>query len=271
MASTSKCRYCGATILSSDQKCPNCGAANDQYVQETERTVFFPKTIDELREYCAERGMPLLRMRFFIGENYTEPKAFGIYKEGDRFIVYKNKANGNRSIRYHGPDETYAVKELFMKLLDECHIRGIYPDGKPPEEATENNSGGTKKKLKDNTKVILTCLVTLVLVTIVVIILTSIKHGKDGYYNVKGTDLHLYRYADNWYCNYGSDWEKTDTFGIEIDETNLEFAGKNYDTDWNEPDFKQSREWETIRESHSSGSSDYDSWDSGDTDWDSDW
>ena len=35
--------------------------------------------------------------------------------------------------------------------------------------------------------------------------------------------------------------------------------------------FKDSSEYRSIRESHSYGSSDYDSWDSGDTDWDSDW
>ena len=36
-------------------------------------------------------------------------------------------------------------------------------------------------------------------------------------------------------------------------------------------DFKSSSEYQEIRESHTSSSSDYDSWDSGDTDWDSDW
>ena len=63
--------------------------------------------------------MPLLRMRFFVGEDFKEPKAFGIYQDGDDFVVYKNKANGQRAVRYRGPDEAYAVSELFQKLLEE--------------------------------------------------------------------------------------------------------------------------------------------------------
>ena len=81
MASTSQCPYCGATVSSEDKYCPGCGAPNEGFVAATERRVFMPKTIAELKEYCAERGMPLLKMRFFIGEDYRKPKAFGIYKE----------------------------------------------------------------------------------------------------------------------------------------------------------------------------------------------
>ena len=89
MASTSQCKYCGSTVSSADEHCPNCGAPNEGFVAETERQIFLPKTIDELKEYCSERGMPLLKMRFFIGEDYREPKAFGIYRDGSDFIVYK--------------------------------------------------------------------------------------------------------------------------------------------------------------------------------------
>ena len=59
------------------------------------------------------------QQRFFIGINYKKPKAFGIYQDGDQFIVYKNKANGERAIRYQGTDETYAVNELYLKLKSE--------------------------------------------------------------------------------------------------------------------------------------------------------
>ena len=47
---------------------------------------------DFVEKYCAERGMPLLKMRFFIGEDYRNPKAFGIYRDGKHVVVYKNKA-----------------------------------------------------------------------------------------------------------------------------------------------------------------------------------
>ena len=118
MASTSKCPYCGGVVRSDEQNCPHCGAANEKYVVDMPRTVFKPKTIDELKEYCAERGMPLLRMRFFIGEDYREAN-------GRDVIVYKNKADGSRSIRYRGPDEAYAVRALYEKLLEMCRLMGI--------------------------------------------------------------------------------------------------------------------------------------------------
>ena len=78
-------------------------------------------------------------MRFFIGENYQKARAFGIYEDGGRYIVYKNKANGERVTRYSGPDEAHAVRELFQKLLDECHKRDIYPDGKPAYETRDDS------------------------------------------------------------------------------------------------------------------------------------
>lgn len=87
-----------------------------------------PRTIEELREFCRAKEMPLEKMRFFIGENYQEPRAFGIFRSGNNFIVYKNKSDGTRAVRYQGSDEAYAVGELYDKLLDECHMRGIYPE-----------------------------------------------------------------------------------------------------------------------------------------------
>ena len=130
-ASTGTCPYCGGTLRSDQKFCTNCGAENPHFVKDTPRRIQHPRTIGELKEYCAERGMPLLRMRFFIGEDRQEPRAFGIYQNGDRFVVYKNKDNGNRAVRYDGPDEAFAVNEIFQKLLTECHNRGIYPDGRP--------------------------------------------------------------------------------------------------------------------------------------------
>ena len=40
-----------------------------------------PKTIDELKDYCARNGITSDKNRFFIGSNYKEPKAIGIYKD----------------------------------------------------------------------------------------------------------------------------------------------------------------------------------------------
>ena len=128
MASVSKCPFCGADVSSDQKKCPRCGATNELYVVHAPAVNFGPQTIGELLSFCKKQGMPLQRMRFFIDEDYLEPKAFGICRQGENFVVYKNKSDGTRSVRYSGPDETFAVRELFAKLLDECHKRGIYPE-----------------------------------------------------------------------------------------------------------------------------------------------
>ena len=270
MASTSQCKYCGSTVSSSDKCCPNCGAPNEGYVADTEKQVFLPKTIEELKEYCAERGMPLLRMRFFIGEDYRKPKAFGIYKDGENFIVYKNKANGQRAVRYQGPNEAFAVNELFLKLLDECHQRGIYPDGRFPETA-----GKSTRRVRRNYPAALPaiiCIVVMSLLSCVLAVYSLHQHRNDGYYGT-GDGMVYYHYGNDWYYTEDTSsagyWYETDEFpSADYEAYSL---GEDWSSDWGVSDFKSSSTWEELHESHSSSSSDYDSWDSGDTDWDSDW
>ena len=273
MASTGKCRYCGGVVRSDERVCPNCGAANEGFVANTEKTVFLPKTIEELKEYCAQRGMPLLRMRFFIGEDFKEPRAFGIYRDGNQFVVYKNKSDGSRSIRYRGPDESFAVNELFMKLLDECHKRGIYPDGKPVESRSGKRVRTTSRSRQSLIAVII-ILVLSILITAVSARVSTLRHQYDGYYQGEDTNLY-YRYGETWYTNSGSSsWFEieTDPFPGDFEETYEEYyLGDSFDSDWEGSDFRESAVWKEIHESSSSSSSDYDSWDSNDTDWDSDW
>lgn len=112
-----KCEYCGSMIEETADKCPFCGATNNAVKRTADKT---PKTIAELQQWYQDRHLPPYETtRFFIGINYKKPKAFGIYQDGDQFIVYKNKANGERAIRYQGTDETYAVNELYLKLKSE--------------------------------------------------------------------------------------------------------------------------------------------------------
>ena len=270
MPSTNQCKYCGSTISSSDKHCPSCGAPNEGYVADTERQIFLPKTIDELKEYCAERGMPLLKMRFFIGEDYRKPKAFGIYQDGSDFIVYKNKANGQRAIRYQGQDEAFAVSELFAKLLEECHNRGIYPDGKLEEKP----STGTGPRTKKHSPLLPTIIafIFLFVTTGIFAGFSILQHRNDGYYGT-GDGTVYYHYGTSWYCtsdlNDSGYWYEADDFPAANYE---EYAlGEDWNSDWGISNFKNSSTWDEIHESHSSSSSDYDSWDSSDTDWDSDW
>lgn len=112
-----KCEYCGSLIPDDAPKCPNCGATNENMHRSVDHT---PKTIAELEQWYKDRNLPPYDVtRFFIGINYEEPKAFGIYQDGERFIVYKNKSDGERAIRYQGTDEDYAVNEIYLKLKSE--------------------------------------------------------------------------------------------------------------------------------------------------------
>ena len=153
MENRDRCPHCGALILPNEKFCGQCGApltgatdtagaANTGEQTPANAAVAGssgwqpgtrPRTIEQLQDFCAYNEMPLERMRFFVGEDYKEARAFGIYGEDRRFVVYKNRSDGSRVVRYDGPDEAYAVGELYDKLLDECHRRDIWPDGKPAD------------------------------------------------------------------------------------------------------------------------------------------
>lgn len=113
-----KCEYCGNNFEDTIANCPHCGS-NNKYVRRTTNDT--PKTIEELLDWCNARNLHLLSMRFFIGQDYKGPKAYGIYKNPTTGIVtvYKNKGDGTRAVRYEGTDEAYAVNEIFIKLKEE--------------------------------------------------------------------------------------------------------------------------------------------------------
>lgn len=119
-----KCEYCGNYISDTDAVCPVCGAPNDQ-MQRSGTGV--PKTVEELKAFCEARSLPLEKMRFFIGQDYRGPRAFGVYRDGEgRFVVYKNKSDGSRAVRYRGKDEAYAVNEIYQKLKTEIANQRSY-------------------------------------------------------------------------------------------------------------------------------------------------
>ena len=114
-----KCEYCGSMFDDTLEKCPSCGAPNQNVRRSTADQ---PTTIEGLKEWYESKGLPPYETtRFFIGIDYRNPRAFGIYKDENtgNFIVYKNKDNGQRAVRYEGSDEAFAVNELFMRLKQE--------------------------------------------------------------------------------------------------------------------------------------------------------
>lgn len=287
------CSGCGAELKPNANFCDQCGLPCKQ--AEPFQAVNLlkdqtPTTIEELKQYCDLRGMPLEKMRFFIGVDCSEARAFGIYEEDGRFIVYKNKEDGSRAVRYHGPDEAYAVNEIYQKLLSECHSRGIYPEnyGKPggmrhrsASDAGTNRSSSShhhshsshRKKRKNKTKLIIGIFLAVVIIGAIVFSWSAHRH--DGYYRYN--DNYYYRYGDSWYISYGSgSWSAAVLANNALNSAY--YLGSDYAYDWGIGDFKDSSAWDDLHESRSNDnySNDYDwdtfgDWDTGGTDWSSDW
>jgi len=231
------------------------------------RPGYRPCTIEQLRDFCAYNEMPLERMRFFVGEDYRQPRAFGIFRDGDRFVVYKNKDDGSRAVRYNGPDEAYAVGELYDKLLDECHKRDIWPDGKPADYDKRRKS--EKRRL-----VAIAVVAALLMGTLGFVFLKwqAKMHANDGYYRFNTPGIY-YCYGGDWYYNDGySDWTPA-YYGPydDYEDRSDYYIGDSYDRSWGYSDFEDSQVWQQIQEESRTSSRDYDSWDSSDTDWGSDW
>lgn len=304
-----KCRYCGSNIDSSYDVCPNCGAVNADVVRSANSQ---PHTIQELEQWYADHHLPPYEVtRFFINKDIREPKCFGIYRQPDgNVVVYKNKSDGSRAVRYEGPDEEFAVNELYQKLKEE--IVNQKEHNVSNQSGSRNASGGGKKS--GNLLGIKIFLIIfgvafgIQLLTVPIILFSSIfsigssKHDDvsrnkrvrydcdSGYYNY---DDEYYYFSNNmntwWYYDDSEDdWVKT----YEVDEE-LADNWEDY-TSWSDEFSKDYENGKTYHEWFKEGGQSYsdnghsysysdddwdsgsswdsnDSWDSGYTDWDSDW
>lgn len=261
MPSNKKCPYCGADLRSDEEVCPGCGAPNEYFVSGGVPSLSHrPRTMEDLKDFAAEHSLPLEQMRFYVGRDYRESRAYGIYQDGDKFIVYKNKADGSRAIRYAGPDEERAVGELYEKLLSECHNRGFYPEQstpissrirQPSRPAASRHSGGRPGQglpgSLRNPKISL-ALIALLLILFFArscgLGLGSAPEEESLYstgnvlYEGEGFDEWEYDQADQWDDDRVDSWDSSE--------------GEDWEYEWN---------WDS-NDSY---------WDSDDTDWESDW
>lgn len=283
-----KCDYCNSMIDETLESCPHCGAP----LSGVNRTASGqPQTIEELQAwYVAHNLPPEYITRFFIGKDIKEPKAFGIYKnETGDFVVYKNKANGERAIRYQGSDEKYAVNELYQRL------RAEIVDQKANNNARKQSNNYSNSKTTSSTPVKKRnwgCIIP-----IIVLVFGALgwftKYAYDmpdkGYYNYQGQEY--YYQNDKWYSydKETDDWSLTDetmssVLSKEITSKNEDqyritsddHDGKSfqetpwYDAGYHNNDYSYDDDdddgWD-----NDSGWDDDDDWDSGSTDWDSDW
>lgn len=284
------CPYCETEFDSSAAVCPSCGAPAPAPSEDGQapRAGAVPATIDELKAFCASHRMPLEKMRFFIGEDYRGPRAFGIFRDADSsFVVYKNKSDGSRSIRYRGSDEAFAVREIYQKLKDEVALRrGAQSNSAYQSRASVSQSGAVRAPVRKKRG----CLTLPVILTLLLLIggifvaLRLDKAPTRGYYRYN-SNYYYYQNDDWYYYSYSLlRWIAADTVDQELAEHPDEYyESVYYRDDYAIEDFSST----PFYESSDSGSSysysdrdddddddwdyDYDDWDAGDTDWDSDW
>lgn len=298
-----KCDYCGSMIEENVPACPNCGAALNGVNRFADKQ---PRTIEELKEWYISRKLPPEEVtRFFIGKDIREARAFGIYQNalGD-FVVYKNKSNGQRAIRYQGSDEAYAVNELYQRLRAEIAEQksrnGMVSENSRQSGASYTSfrkndevKAGADRMAKTVLKMILAMGIfwTAMVVFIAFCIMRSVYNSEptEGYYRYSGD---TYYYQDDYWYYYNDlqdDWSHVDssqvpdiTFrtqgeyktydheGMQFEDSSwyVEEPVRNYDSydSYDDYDDDWDDDWDSDYDWDSG-----DSWDSGSSDWDSDW
>ncbi len=274
-----KCDFCDNFFEDTEEKCPYCSAPNN-HIRRHAKDV--PHTIEELKAYCEANKVPVEKMHFHIGENYKGPRAYGIYKDGEEFIVYKNKSDGSRAVRYSGKDEAYAVNELFQKMRAEFNEHKTAMVNQAANRPVKRKRSGLPFRLTFKRIVIIAVLLFLVGVFIWAAIDDSgyYKYNDQYYYNQSNT---WYKYnaakslweeatppeddMDNYFESYDFDYD----YGIDNFNSSDYYDDSSWDSDdddgfWSSSD--DSYDWDDD-DDWSYDDSDYD-WDSG-SDWDSDW
>ena len=293
-----KCDYCGSYLESDEKTCPNCGAANQGLNRSGNGA---PRTISELQEWYKEKGLPPYEVtRFFIGTDCKEAKCFGIYEETNgNIVVYKNKSDGTRVVRYEGSDEEFAVNEIYQKLKESIVEQKSLNDTRN-KTSFEETEQFIKKKSKLVKRLMLFIVLyfsifTMMSITaplIVNVISLSGKLGNTissnsisrGYYEYE--DNNYYYDMGDWYMwnIYTNTWEPADDLEEEFSsDTDDYYESYSYTDDKEYSNFEDSsyyddNSWEFDSDTWDSNdwdtSSDWDygdSWDSGTSDWDSDW
>ncbi len=228
------CAFCGAELSEKEVFCPKCGTYDQSETEPQDRfTVIRPRSIEELKVYCGEHGIPCSRIGFFVDEDVVEPFANGIYRDGARVIVYENSPNGFRNIGYMGESEEAAVELFFPHLIDQCHEFGIHPErmkGLSDPAVAEAVSG--RQHLPDRgrgRRVAAARIVAVILAAaaVLALIVLLLIHSRDGYYS--GAGGLYYKAGSKWYYHNGTSWTPTET---PEDDYMGDFLGRSYDPSW---------------------------------------
>ena len=253
-----KCDFCGTMMNDTESVCPSCGAPNASVRRSSGDQ---PLTIEELKKWYESKGLPPENVtRFFIGKNVREPKAFGVYfeEESGNYIVYKNKASGERAVRYRGTDQAYAVNELFQRLKQEItqqKMRNVKQaaggtGGKRDPKADLVESGKTLGKGCIGCLVFIVGSVAAIFVLMIALGLFLMRNDPSGGYYTYDNTCYYYStrsYADlNWFRYDGEDWQGPLDLAQVPDPLETKKSSKPYFTanSWDSglpcPDFGQS-------------------------------
>ena len=253
-------------------------------------------SIQDILDIAEKHSIPLERMRFFIGVNCQEEKCFGIYYDNytEKYIVYKNKNNGERVIRYQGVNEAEAAQIIMDKIVEETNIREKDKDWWEHQQNLATSSDYVKeynKEIKNRNKQSIdfstimngaaTTSIILCIIAFVVLLLASLPRftyqlykdyqqssPRTGYY----LDDNNYYYFNKgvWYFWNDFEWKKYDGT---IDYNNYNY-NKNYSSNYQITDFKESDyyiEQNTNSNQTYQPSYDYDYDYDWSFDWDSSW
>ena len=250
-----KCEYCGSFISDTDEKCEFCGATNSHLIR---KGTGIPETIEQLIEFAKQHNLPLEKMHYHLGENYTGPQAIGIYlnEETGNYIVYKNKTDGTRAVRYEGKDEAYAVNEIYQKMKSDMNHQRT--KGPAPQNNAPNNKSGALVKV----------ILAIMVVIVVLVVVSKSARTCSSPSTSTGT-------GSGYVTDYGS---------ISSDDTDSSWWSSDNDDSgsswWNSNDDDNSSSWWNSDNSSWNNdnwnSSDWnwnssDSWNSGGSDWNSNW
>lgn len=249
-----KCEYCDHYLDDTEAKCPNCGAPNANMMRSASGV---PKTVEELQAFCLSHNLPLKQMRFFIGEDYKEPRAFGIFQDGDGdFVVYKNKADGSRAIRYEGKDEAYAVNEIYQKLKTEMTAQ---KQSQRQAQGTPASAASKSPQKKKGRGCLIGCLAVFLIFTVLAIIgliIGGVESDRNSYSSGYSSGQSYDSGSGSWQWDDDSDSSGGSWLWDDDDSGSSWDNWSSWDDDWDSSDW----DWD-------SGSD----WDSGGSDWDSDW
>lgn len=245
-----------------------------------------PQSIEEFIHLCEEKNVPYRKMRFMLGEDCREPECFGIYKDKEtgEFVVYKNRSDGVRKERYRGVNEAYAVSLIYQKMDEEIVKRRMNkPADRPLQKDSPARHSGKKKA-----GTVLATVAAVVAISAGALGLVHQLRKKQGYYKDADNGMY-YHLDDDWYY-----WNDSGWYPYYEDVGDWEYLGSDYEPEYSDygvwEDFSDTGYYEEDVNEHSYedhhdeyshedhddydddwSSDDFDDWDSGDTDWDSDW